>query len=115
MNTLKTQTPPDPLWKEFNETQEQAGDVAGDTVTDDDLDETFEGCTYLFRLNLADSDGNLASSANTIDELKRKYGAENIIASMISIDPDNQEKVTRSDGTVGVCVKSEAKAAVDSA
>ncbi len=100
--------PIDPLWKEFNETGRQAGGLE-QTDGEADLDEIFRDYTYLCRLNLIDSDGMLAWSLSTIDVIKKKYGAENVIVSAVSVDPDSQEKVAESNGSVGVWVKSDAK------
>ena len=55
----------------------------------------------------------LARSLSTIDVIKKKYGAENVIVSAVSVDPDSQEKVAESNGSVGVWVKSDAKSVID--
>lgn len=106
--------PVDPLLKDFDETGKHTGDD-GSLAEETDLDQTFRGLTYLYRLRLVESDGMSAPALNTIDDLKKKYGTENIIVSAVSIDPDTQEKITGSDGSVGVWVKSDAKLAVDNA
>lgn len=109
------------LWDEFDRSEpvpsstetgpEYSLKTDGEDRTPGVLPEAFEDSTYLGRLDIRDPDG-LAASMDTLRELRRRYGAENVMVSLTSVDPETQELgATR--GMQGMWVDTAAKERVD--
>lgn len=100
----------DPTWEDFHKTASQGDAEPSGEIPQAELREMFIDSTYVGRFDFS---GDVKqASLDILGGVRERYGAENVVASLISIDPDTGQLGTEQ-GKMGIWVNTAAKNEID--